>query len=130
MFIGDIVEYYFVCYCGDGYFVDWFEMFVNIVVFELQVIVLGCGDVLVGLDMVVVVLVSIVDFVESIYRFVVCIVVCGGILKEVWDVVCVECDFKFVDYVIYEYCLLFNVVCVFDEVWGIDMLWVWIVEWD
>lgn len=130
MFTGDIVEYKSACYCGDGYFSDWSKTLDRIKAYQLNAIVPGRGDALIGNSMVNEAIECTRDFIQSTYRPVAKVAARDGTLKEAWDEVRAACDKKFSEYAIYEHCLPFNVSRAFDEARGIDHPRIWTTERD
>ena len=125
MFTGDIVEAHSACYCGDGHFADWGGTLDAISRFQLDAIVPGRGDAVIGRAAVNAALERTRDFVDSTYRPVARVARRGGSLKDAWDAMRAECDPKFKDYAIYEHCLPFNVARAYDEARGIDTPRIW-----
>lgn len=125
MFTGDIVEAHSACYCGDGHFTDWPATLDAIRTYNVDAIVPGRGDALVGEAQVNAALDKTADFVTSTYESVKRIAQGGGSLKEAWDACRAACDPKFKDYAIYEHCLPFNVARAYDEARGIDTPRIW-----
>jgi len=130
MFTGDVVEYKSACYCGDGHFNDWPNTLEGVRGFNVDAIVPGRGDALVGTEMVNKALDNTADFVRSTYVPVRRVALGGGSLKEAWDACRAACDPKFSDYAIYEHSMPFNVSRAYDEALGIDTPRIWTAERD
>lgn len=130
LFLGDFVEYDVVCYCGDVQFEQWLVMFEVLCVLGVEKFVLGCGFVLLNLVEVNKGFDYMKDFVMMLFVQGCKVVECNFDLKVVMVFMCEVMDLKFGYVFIYEYCLLFDVLCVFDEVSGIVYLCIWIVQCD
>ena len=130
MFAGDIVEYRSACYCGDGHFADWPRTVDKIRNFDLEAIVPGRGDALIGSVPVQQALDLTSRFLQATYAPVARAVHRGQTLKQAFAACRHECDPQFSDYAIYEHCLPFNVARAYDEAMGIDTPRIWTAERD
>jgi glyoxylase-like metal-dependent hydrolase (beta-lactamase superfamily II) len=129
-FSGDIVEYKSACYCGDAHFTDWPSTLARLGAFQVEALVPGRGEALVGADRVDEGIALTRDFLRDTYEPVRREVARGAPLKACFDAATAAMRPKYGNWPIFEHCQPFNIARAYDEAQGIDTPRVWTAERD
>lgn len=120
LFVGGLVYFGVLFYCGDVYLVDWLWVFDCILVFCLIVFVFGYGWIVCGVGEVVIV-VEMIRFFVIMFWDVVVVCVEGNVgFKDIYWVIGDVFVLEFGVFVDFEIYFFYNVVWVYDEVYGLD----------
>jgi glyoxylase-like metal-dependent hydrolase (beta-lactamase superfamily II) len=129
-FSGDIIEYKSACYCGDAHFTDWPSTLARLGAFQVEALVPGRGEALIGADKVDEGIALTRDFLRDTYEPVRREVARGAPLKACFDAATATMRPKYGNWPIFEHCQPFNIARAYDEAQGIDTPRVWTAERD
>ncbi len=130
LFAGDLVEWRTACYSGDAHLADWPRTLDALAALEVEALVPGRGDALVGREAAAGAIAATRAYVGDLFETVRRFAVNGRPLGDVYRETMAVLEPRYGDWFLFRHCMPFNVSRAYDEAMGIEHPRIWTAERD